>query len=125
MITVLTGDNSFELTRALDKIVAAFAGTAEKFDGVDLELGQLPDLLLGGTLFATERLIIIKQLSENKQLWDALPDWLEKTDSDVHVVLIEPKPDKRTKTYKELKKHADVREFPGEYRSQPCWEPET
>ncbi len=111
MITVLTGENSFELTRALDALVADFAGVAEKFEGSDLELAQLPDLLLGGTLFATERLVIIKNLSENKQLWDILPDWLEKTDSDVHVVLVEPKPDKRTKTFKELKKYADVREF--------------
>lgn len=111
MITVLTEENSFELTRALDAIVGGFAGTAEKFDGSDLELMQLPDLLLGGTLFATERLVIIKNLSENKQLWDALPDWLERMSDDVHVVLVEPKPDKRTKTYKELKKYADVREF--------------
>lgn len=111
MITVLTGENSFELTRALDSVMAAFAGTAEKFDGSDLELTQLPDLLLGGTLFATERLVIIKNLSENKQLWDALPDWLERMSDDVHVVLVEPKPDKRTKTYKDLKKFADVREF--------------
>lgn len=111
MITVLTGENSFEFTRALDSVVAAFAGTAEKFDGSDLELTQLPDLLLGGTLFATERLVIIKNLSENKQLWGALPDWLERMSDDVHVVLVEPKPDKRTKTYKDLKKFADVREF--------------
>ncbi len=111
MITVLTGENSFELTRALDSVVGAFTGTAEKFDGSDLELAQLPDLLLGGTLFATERLVIIKNLAENKQLWDVLPDWLERMSDDVHVVLVEPKPDKRTKTYKDLKKFADVREF--------------
>lgn len=111
MITVLTGENSFEIARALDAIVADFAGVAEKFDGGDLELARLPDLLLGGTLFATERLVIIKDLSSNKQLWDVLPDWLERADADVHLVLVEPKPDKRTKTFKELKKYATVREF--------------
>ncbi len=111
MITVLTGDNSFETTRALEKIVADFAGVAEKFEGASLELSQLPDLLFGGTLFATERLIIIRSLSENKQLWDVLPDWLEKMSSDTHVVLAEPKPDKRTRTFKELKKFAKVQEF--------------
>lgn len=111
MITVLTGENSFELTRALKQIVAAFSGDAEKYDGSDLDLSKLPDLLLGGTLFSSERLVVIKGLSENKQLWDVLPEWLEKADADIHVVLVEPKPDKRTKTFKELKKHADVREF--------------
>lgn len=99
------------MTRALETIVAEFDGIAEKFDGDTLELSTLPDLLLGGTLFASQRLIIIKQLSENKRLWDVLPDWLEKMDTDIHLVLVEPKPDKRTKTFKDLKKHATVREF--------------
>lgn len=111
MITVLTGDNSFELARALTAIRADFAGVAEQYDGDELELSQLPDLLQGGTLFATERLVIIKNLTDNKKLWDVLPDWLEKTDDDTHVVLVEPKLDKRTRTYKELKKHATLREF--------------
>lgn len=111
MITLFVGENSFELQRALDKVAAAFSGVAEKYDGEELELSQLPDLLLGGTLFASERLIIIKNLSSNKQLWDVLPQWLEKTDSDIHLVLIEPKPDKRTKTFKDLKKHANLQEF--------------
>ncbi len=111
MITLLTGENSFELTRALDALVAGFDGVAEKFEGSDLELKQLPDLLLGGTLFADKRLVIIRNLSDNKQLWDALPDWLERASGDVHLVLAEPKPDKRTKTFKELKKFADVKEF--------------
>lgn len=111
MITVLTGENSFELARALDATMSAFAGEAEKFDGENLELAQLPDLLLGGTLFSSERLIVIKNLSDNKQLWGVLPEWLEKVGADTHVVFVEPKPDKRTRTYKELKKHATLREF--------------
>lgn len=111
MITVLTGENSFETTRALDGLIAGFAGQAEKYDGGELVLAQLPDLLMGGTLFASERLVIIKDLSSNKQLWDVLPTWLQRASDDVHVVLVEPKPDKRTKTFKELKKHSAVREF--------------
>lgn len=111
MITVLTGDNSFELTRALDGIVKSFNGTAEKFDGDSLSLSQLPDLLMGGTLFASERLVVIRELSDNKQLWAVLPEWLERMDPDVHVVLVEPKPDKRMKTFKDLKKYAEVRDF--------------
>lgn len=111
MITVLTGENSFELTRALSQIAADFSGTAEKYDGGELELSRLPDLLQGGTLFSSDRLVIIKSLSDNKQLWEVLPEWLEKTDADIHVVLVEPKPDKRTKTFKDLKKYATVKEF--------------
>lgn len=111
MITLLTGDNSFELARALDGIVSAFDGQAEKFEGSDLVLAQLPDLLSGATLFADKRLVVIKDLSENKPLWSALPDWLGRISDDVHLVLVEPQPDKRTKSFKDLKKHAAVQEF--------------
>lgn len=111
MITLLTGENSFELERTLQKIADDFEGVAEKIDGSILELKQLPDLLMGGTLFAERRLIVIKQLSENKTLWTNLTDWLPRVSADVHLVLVEPKPDKRTRTFKDLQKAARVEEF--------------
>jgi DNA polymerase III subunit delta len=111
MITVLTGENGFEIMRATAQIVTSFDGTAEKIDGSELELKQLPDLLMGATLFADKRLVIIKNLSENKTLWSALTDWLPRVSGDVQLVLVDEKLDKRTKTYKDLQKIADVKEF--------------
>jgi DNA polymerase III delta subunit len=111
MITVLAGDNSFEIERALKAVVVAFDGVAEKVDGSELERKNLPDLLMGGTLFATKRLVIIRALSENKTLWTDFSDWLGRISDDVQLVLVEPKLDKRTKTYKDLKKAVDVQEF--------------
>lgn len=110
MITVLTGENSFENERELRRIVAAFEGRPEYIDGSELELRQLPDLLMGGTLFADKRLVVIKNLSENKALWNEFEEWLARVSDDVHLVLVEPKLDKRTKTYKGLQKMADIRE---------------
>jgi DNA polymerase-3 subunit delta len=110
VITLLTGENSFENERTLHEIEAGFDGTSERTDGDTLELKQLPDLLMGGTLFASKRLVIIKNLSENKTLWTTFSEWASRVSSDVHLVLVEPKPDKRTKTYKDLQKIADVRE---------------
>lgn len=111
MITLLTGENSFEITRALEKIIASFDGTPEKADGETLETKQLPDLLMGATLFAEKRLVIIKNLSENKSVWNDFDAWLPRVSDDVHLVLVEPKPDKRTKTYKALQKAATVHEY--------------
>jgi DNA polymerase III delta subunit len=111
MITLLTGDNSFEIERALKKIVGSFDGNAERFDGSNLQLSQLPDLLMGSSLFATARLVIIKDLGSNKSIWPLFGDWLNKVSDDVHLVLVESKPDKRTLTYKSLKDHVTVREF--------------
>lgn len=111
MITLLIGENSYAITEALQRIVASFDGDVERIDGSELELRQLPDLFMGATLFSTKRLVIIKGLSENKTVWEALPDWLPRISDDVHVVFVETKPDKRTKTYKDLVKNTEVQEF--------------
>lgn len=111
MITVLTGENGFEISREAQRLIDDFEGVPEKVDGASLELKQLPDLLMGATLFADKRLVIIKGLSENKTLWDNLVEWLPRISDDVQLVLLEKKPDKRTKTYKELQKIANVHEL--------------
>lgn len=110
MITVLIGENSFENERSLERIVDEFNGTPERVDGETLELKRLPDLLMGMSLFASKRLIVIKNLSGNKSLWNAFENWVKKVSDDVHLVLVDIKPDKRTKTYKVLQKIATVYE---------------
>ena len=110
MITLLTGENSFENERALQALTSSFDSRAERVDGSDLDIKQLPDLLMGVSLFADKRLVIIKNLSENKALWSRFDEWLPRISPDIHLVLVEPKPDKRTKTYKDLQKVAEVHE---------------
>lgn len=111
MITLLAGENSFEQERAVQEIVRAFDGVPERIDGSDVTAAMLPDLLASATLFADKRLVIIKKLSENTAGWTALGDFLPRMSDDVALVLVETKPDKRTKTYKTLQKQANVREF--------------
>lgn len=110
MITVLAGENSFENERELSRILSDFDGEPERFDGEVLELKRLPDLLMGMSLFATKRLVVIKNMSVNKSLWNAFENWVEKVSDDIHLVLVETKPDKRTKTYKQLQKSATIHE---------------
>ena len=111
MIQLLTGENSFEIERALQRTIAEFNGSVERVDGSELELARVPDLLMGGTLFADKRLVIIKNLSDNTSIWAALPEWLPRIADEISVVLVESKPDKRTKTFKELQKVADIKEY--------------
>lgn len=108
MITLLSGDNTFEIEQELVAIVRDFDGIAERIDCAELELRQLPDLMMGGTLFADKRLIVIKNLSENKAVWPYFGDWIARISDDISIVLVESRPDKRTTTYKELKKVAQV-----------------
>jgi DNA polymerase III delta subunit len=111
MITVLTGDNSFEIDRALKQIERDFNGDIEKIDGSDLQLNQLPDVLMGYSLFSTERTVVIKGLSDNKSIWPVFGDWILRLSSDINLILVEPKLDKRTSTFKALKDKATITEF--------------
>lgn len=111
MITLLTGENTFEIEQAIAKIIALSNVVAERIDGSELAARSLPDLLTGSTLFSDKRLIIIKNLSENKIIWPDFFKWLPRVSGDIELVLVDTKPDKRTVTYKELKKVATVTEF--------------
>ena len=107
MIYLLTGENTYEIERQLGELVASFDGDIERVDGAELNVGQLPDLLSGSTLFSSKRLVVFRNASTNKPGWVALGEWFEKG-LENHVAVVEPKLDKRTKTYKWLEKHADV-----------------
>lgn len=111
MITLLMGENSYEIHQRLRQLEAEFQDTVEKLDGAELELHNLSDLISGTGLFHQKRMIVIRDLSSNKTLWEKLPDWLDRTSDDIHLVIVEPKPDKRTKTYKALQKSANVLEY--------------
>jgi len=112
MITWLVGENSFEVREAVKALADNFDGTLERVDGTELSLADLPDLLMGMSLFATKRLVVISNLSANTAVWEKLPDWLSRISDDIDVVFIDAKPDKRTTIYKALKAASDVKEFP-------------
>lgn len=112
MITLLTGDNSYAIEQEKRRIIADFNGDPESYDGTELELKQIPNLIMGLSLFAEKRLVIIRDLSANKHVWEELPDLLEHMSDTIHVVLIEPAVDKRLRTYKTLQKIAEVISVP-------------
>lgn len=108
MLVALTGENNFEIAQAEKQIVSAFAAKhgdhgVVKIDGELFDARDFSGLLQGTTLFSQASLVIIKELSKNKTAWEALSDWLDKIPDETTLVIIEPSPDKRTKTYKQLK----------------------
>lgn len=111
MITLITGHNTFEIEQDVRRRVREFQGDIARVDGSELDLKSLPDLLTSATLFAEKRLVIIKNLSENKAIWPDFYMWLPRLSDDIELVLVESKPDKRTVTYKELKKVATLVEY--------------
>lgn len=110
MIILLTGDNIYEIDRALETLVAESNDEVERLDVDTLESRDLGDIFEGMSLFSTTRTVILRRASENASVWETLAKWADK-ETATTVVLVEPKVDKRTKTYKMLVKHADVRSF--------------
>lgn len=111
MITLLTGDNTFEIDHALQQRLADIAGDIERYEGDDIAIHQIADMLIGQILFASTRTVVIQRPADNTELWNSLVKWLEKADDSLQLVIVQPSVDKRTSTYKWLKKHADVHEF--------------
>lgn len=110
MIYFLTGENWYAREQALRALIARSGGAAEFLDVEKLTVEGLRETLSAQTLFATERCIVLRQPSENKTLWEALGEI--KVADDITLILTEEKPDKRTKTYKALKKQATTKDFP-------------
>lgn len=111
MITWLVGENSFEVREALRRIEADFEGQPERIDASMLTLAQLPDLLMGVSLFSAHRLVILSDITANTVLWEKIPEWLPRVSDAIHLVFVDAKPDKRTTSYKALKAAAEVQEF--------------
>ena len=112
MVYLFTGENDFAVREALKELERSLGISAEHHSGAELTMAQLPDLLMGVSLFTVQRLVVLDRLSENTSLWQKLPDWVSRIANDSTVVFVEPKPDKRTTAYKALKANATVREFP-------------
>ena len=111
MITLLSGENDYELTKKVAQLKADFDGVAERLDASELTNEQLADIFAGQTLFALKRLVIIDTPSANPELWKNIETWAARLSEDTRLILIEPKPDKRTSAYKWFKKNGDVQEF--------------
>lgn len=111
MITLLTGDNNFELTQALEQLTRGFDGEVTRVDGSDIAYERLVELTSSLSLFAEKRMVVIRDLSSNRAVWTTFGEQLERVSEDTHVVLVEPTVDKRTGTYKKLQKIANVRAF--------------
>ncbi|MBQ9180763.1 hypothetical protein IJ135_01555 [Candidatus Saccharibacteria bacterium] len=105
MIKIFYGDNRVAAQAEIRKFLGE---KYEVVEGTDLTLADLPSLLMGGSLLATERAILIRDMGENKEVFSKIVDYL---DTQHKVVLLETKLDKRSSGYKALKDKVEMREF--------------
>ena len=123
MIYLIVGTNAYRVQYELQQLVKALDVRPEKIDAASLDLNKLADTVRGLNLFQERRLIIVEHLSERKDLWDKLGEWASDIAVETYLVLIEPRPDKRTKTFKTLQKTAKLVEaMPLTDRQRPAAE---
>lgn len=116
MITTISGGNRFAVQHMLKQLKDDFIkqhGSAgiETYSGAELTAQMLTSLVGGATLFAAQRLIIIKNLSANKPLSEQIANLASQVSSEVSLVIVEDTLDKRTAFYKLLKKLGDFNEL--------------
>lgn len=116
MIITLTGSNDFLIKQALDAVTQRFVAAngehaVERINGETYEPRHLGELLQSASLFAPQRLIILRDAANNKQLWEALADWCDRVPQETTLAIVEPLLDKRTRTYKQLIKHSELKSF--------------
>ena len=96
MIYLFYGDDRTRARQAIDRLLGK---NYEVIDGTELNSTDLPSIFLGTSLFGDTRKILLKDLSENKPLFEKLPNYLN---TPHEIVLWEKTFDKRLKANKEL-----------------------
>ncbi|MBR2543423.1 hypothetical protein IKF03_02410 [Candidatus Saccharibacteria bacterium] len=105
MLKIFTGEDRIRAKNEIEKLLGS---DYEIIDGADLEPESLPNIFHGNSLLTSERKILIRDLSENKPVFEKIPDYLN---TNHQIILFETKLDKRSATYKTLKEKVEIKEF--------------
>jgi DNA polymerase-3 subunit delta len=108
MVYLIVGTNSYIVEQEVRQLAGSSSAIVERIDSSVLSQNNLADLMRGGTLFADERTVVLANLSERKELWEKMAQWLDDVPDTTTLILIEAKPDRRTKAYKAIVARARV-----------------
>lgn len=111
MLKILTGPNSWLIKRAIAEFDTA---DISRYQGSELTPGELADILGAQSLFSTKRTIVIDELSANKAGWERLTELANElaSDPDLTLIIIEHKPDGRSKLIKQAKQAGWLEDYP-------------
>lgn len=116
MFETLSGQNHFELHKALKSRTEAFVDefgelAYEQLDASNESVGRLMEAVTSLPFLATHKLVVLRDAGANKQFQELLVAEALDLPDVTTVLLIEPQVDKRGKYYKWLKKHTTFHEF--------------
>ena len=126
-VTTLCGNNRYEIGQELKKRKKIFIeargndeSAIERIDATSIvekdEAIELLNRMMSPSLFATHKLVVMRDLSKNNVLLEKFLDWLDKynpkdDDHTIELVIVEPNLDKRSKLFKELKAKSEFKEL--------------
>lgn len=111
MLKILTGPNSWLIKRAIAEFDTA---DISRYQGSELTPGELADILSAQSLFSAKRTVVIDELSANKAGWERLTELANElaSDPDLTLIIIENKPDGRSKLIKQAKQAGWLKDYP-------------
>lgn len=121
MLILIQGEDTYSSRQYLQKLIDAFhskhresGGMVEVFDAEAQDWGQLAGHMTGGGLFSSKKLVVAKNVFENKEVRDSLSDFLadhELSGDTTLVVYHAGTSDKRLKLAVRLAKEQYSKEF--------------
>jgi DNA polymerase-3 subunit delta len=116
VISFFYGENTFAMEQEIGTLQRAFTqkhtvDAVAKYDASDSDPEYIFAELVNVTLFSPQRFFVIKNVFSSKVFVEKLGDFLPRIPSEYVVILSDVKPDKRTKLFKTLRAHAEMKEF--------------
>lgn len=116
MICLLFGDNTFAISEQKNLVTQEYLSTNDPFgleqlDGQDLSVPRLRDSILQLPFLVNKKLVVLVNPFADKVIVEALTNLIDSIPEDIDLVMIEQKPDKRTKLYKLLQSKKYTKEF--------------
>lgn len=116
MIYTYTGTDSFRLQQAIQTLQSKFVHehgdlALERYDGDEVPFDSVIAAVSSLPFLASKKLVIVRNLSKNKQATEEVRVLLDAVLEEVDLLLIESKPDKRTTFYKTLQKNTQFELF--------------
>lgn len=116
MIIALCGTNTFQVSQHATKLTTEFIAehgdlALERLNAPEVEYEKILGAIESLPFLATKKMVVIHDLSQNKQAAESLEHLQERASDTTDVVVVEAKLDKRSAYYKQLKKITDFHEY--------------
>lgn len=116
MATVLTGKNTHLLQQYLNSEIDAFVDASgdsiERFDVSEMSsIDDIIDSVRSISFLEPRKLVIVRNFGQSKDLMEKIDQLIDTTADTTELLLVDQKLDKRTSSFKVLKKISDVKEF--------------